>query len=267
MVEDPGEGDQETDYEDEDNNDAPDHAPSPPDPSQPQPSTRRTRKGCQLVMDVLKYIKEVKHSTLATFLKEFSWGDRDCKQNCDCHFRMTRYRTQFFKSKHFPTIFERWCKPPRSSSSHRSRPLGGRCTIIPAAEALVRDELKRELKRVDRLFRSADMKLTRQGLTSTSIPTLVSQVKVMALKCWSLLSWLCGDDGEQRNMRDPSMVSHTAINNIRTSLTHFLHSETFSLFQFACTAARSTATGSRSSSPSTSSLRDSPQKGVTPCIR
>ena len=202
------EAEQETDYEDEDDSDTPDRAPSPLEPSQSRP-TQRTRKGCQLVMDVLGYIKDVKHTTLAAFLKEFSWGDRDCKQNCDCHFRMTRYRTQFFKSKHFPTIIERWCKPPRSSASHRSRPRGGRHTIIPAAEALVRDELKRELKHVDHLFRSTDMKLTRQGLTSTSIPDLTSQIKTMAPKLWSLLSWLCGDDGAQRNTRDPSMVSHT----------------------------------------------------------
>ncbi|TFY59955.1 hypothetical protein EVJ58_g5445 [Rhodofomes roseus] len=201
--------DSDTGYED---NEDSTRLPQPPEvpgaQSTPQSTTQRSTgkpsKTCKLVIDILEYIRYQKRTTLANFLKEFSWGERECTKDCECHGRIIRYRTEFFRNKDFPVLFDRWCKPPRSKASRRSRPLGGRGTIIPAAEKLVRDRLKRELKKIDPLFRSADMKLTRRELTSISLPDLVEQLQTLAPTLWSLLSWLCGDE-EKRRSRNPTM--------------------------------------------------------------
>ena len=207
---------EETDYEDEEE-DTPaempehtsSHTPTRPSPYPKHNPSRRARKACKLVIDVLDYIKHEKKSTLAAFLKEFSWGEHQCKKNCDCHHRISRYRTEFFKSKFFPEVVDLWCKPPRVSTSKRSRPMGGRRTLIPAAEKLMQETFKKELSKLDPSFRGIDnSNLTRSQLTSISIPGLITEVKTKAPRLWDLLSRLGTHRtaGRQGTSKDISMV-------------------------------------------------------------
>lgn len=160
---------------------------------------------CQLIIDVLSLLQSRK-SSLAEFLIEFSWGERQCMKNCTYHQRISRFRAEFFKSKQFRQLFKLWCTPPHSAKSHKSRPSGGRDVIIPEVTDLLLDVFVKELRAVYPLVRSSGT-YTQDELTHLSIYDLQRAVSSSAPRLWQMLGRLAGDDGTNNNQRDPSMVN------------------------------------------------------------
>ncbi|KZT71843.1 hypothetical protein DAEQUDRAFT_763347 [Daedalea quercina L-15889] len=153
----------------------------------PTPARAPKRSKCERVHEVLKYLRSQKW-TLAGFLAEFSWGDRECMQGCSCHASLKQFRNEFFKSAHFARLLKIWSMPPRSEHSHKSRPVGGRDVIIPVAEDLLVDIYVKELKKVDPVVRPSHTygrnELTQLSVVATEKNTKATQKPNCEVEQW-----------------------------------------------------------------------------------
>lgn len=143
---------------------------------------------------------------LPIFLDALSWGDPACTK----HPKIRYARTALMTSVELPDILRRWWKPPRSSSSHKSRVKGGREAMENFASECTQDLLDRELEVVGKLFLSpAGEDICEENFTGIVFEELINLTMHGAPRLWSLLRSLAYTlkQGRRNLRKDPDKVN------------------------------------------------------------
>ena len=162
------------------------------------------------VKEILSNMSKIGLS-LAEFLDALSWGDSDCISDS----QIRTAQTSLMNSPRLPGILCRWWKAPRSSASHKSRPVAARPAMEEFARTCLRETIEDELETVAELFKSPD-DASEAFFTQMSFLKLSDELQATAPTLWSLLRGSAyTEKQEKRNThKNPSKVCILLTNHI-----------------------------------------------------
>lgn len=140
------------------------------------------------------------------FLDAVSWGDVDCVQDAKIRYA----RSSLMHSEELSGIIHRWWKPPRTSTSRKSRPKGAKSIMQSFAATCIQSALNHELEKIAPNFSSSKGDDVHEDtLTSVALGQMINETKIMAPNLWALLHDLAYTPQQQKRntMKNPDKVS------------------------------------------------------------